>query len=95
MNEHQSLIERRKIASAMLLAAENASVVLGVCAATAGGVGAVSAAIAAALGIGESEARIVLDMQVRRFTSQALTDMRSEIAELDQRIRLYESAGPS
>ncbi|MGM7668964.1 hypothetical protein [Microbacterium sp. A93] len=65
MDERENLVARRQILGAVLLAMENAPRVLQVCANASGDNDVVATALAAAFGISEFEAQIILDMQVK------------------------------
>jgi DNA gyrase/topoisomerase IV subunit A len=78
--------QRREIVAATLFAAEHAEQVLAVCADVDGDEDAAAAAIAAAFGVNDIQARAILQMQLRRFTPHAIEQIRSELADIDGRL---------
>lgn len=88
MTEKQNLQGRRWLLGITLMAAEQASRVLEVCASVEGDDAALNRALCEEFDISSIDAEVVLSLQVRRFTPASIARMRSELAEMERRIAL-------
>lgn len=86
MDERENLIERRRILAVTLLAVEQAPKVLEVCASVSGDNASLVRALAKAFEISEFEAEVITTIQVRRFTPHVTEQLRSEVADINQRL---------
>jgi len=86
MDGRENLLERRRIVSLMLLAAEQAPRLVEVCASVSGDESSARRVLAEAFGVSEMDAQFILDMQVRRFTPPAIERTRSELADIDSQL---------
>ena len=82
----QNLQGRKMAVRAMLRAIEELPLLLEVCAAADQDAAATQAAVAERLQISDSEAQIMLSMQVIRFTPRFAAALRAELAEIEQAI---------
>ena len=85
--DRRNLETRRELIRAYMAALADPAKLLRVCASVSGDADDARAAVAAAFEVSEVAARAILDLQVRRFTPQSIEQARSELTELDRRLR--------
>ena len=92
MDDRQNLLGKRWIVGVMLMAAEQGDRVFEICSTTAGEEGDLNRALCEAFGIGAMAAEVILSMPARRFTPLSIDRLRTELAEVEERLALVEQA---
>lgn len=85
--DRQNLRDRIEIVSAYVKALADPDRLLQVCAASFGDFDNAKAAVAKTFNVSELGARAILELQIRRFTPAAIEQVRSELADLNRRLR--------
>lgn len=83
MDDRENALARRRIIVAMLHAAEHQDELLRACATVEGDAASANAAIRRAFDVDIVQADAVLSMQMRRFTPNAIKQMRAELSDVD------------
>lgn len=83
MDDGENALARRHIIAAMLRAAEHQDELLRVCASVDGDVASANAAIRQAFDVDATQADAILSMQVRRFTPEAIQQLRVELSDVE------------
>lgn len=83
MDDRENALARRHIIVAMLHAAEHQAELLHACATVDGNFASASAAIRKAFDVDAVQADAILSMQVRRFTPEAIQQLRAELSDVD------------
>lgn len=83
MDDRENALARRHIISAMLHAAEHQDELLRTCATVEGDIASANAAIRKAFDVDVIQANAILTMQVRRFTPEAIQQLRVELSDVE------------
>lgn len=83
MDDRENALARRHIIVAMLHAVEHQAELLHACATVDGDFASANAAIRKAFDVDAVQADAILSMQVRRFTPEAIQQMRGELSDVD------------
>lgn len=85
-DDRRNLLARREILAGYVVALERTDELLRVCASVSGDNTDARDAVVAAFDVSEIVADAILGLQVRRFTPAALTGIREQLADIDQRL---------
>jgi DNA gyrase/topoisomerase IV subunit A len=84
--ELRNLLTRREIVSAYVLALQRREDLFRLTSSTPGDADAVGRALAETFDVSDVAAAAILDLQVRRFTPESTEQLRTELADLDERV---------
>lgn len=85
-DDRRHLLARREILAGYVVVLERTDELLRVCASVSGDSADARDAVVAAFDVSEIVADAILGLQVRRFTPAALTGIREQLADIDQRL---------
>lgn len=83
MDDRENALARRHVISAMPYAAEHQDELLRACAAVEGDTASANTAIREAFDVDVIQADAILTMQVRRFTPEAIQQLRVEVSDVE------------
>ncbi|WP_152545331.1 hypothetical protein [Microbacterium sp. CH12i] len=89
MSELENLRGQRQVVAAMLVAANNYQMVMRICASTTGEIEDVTRSLMKELDISDFEAKVILDMQMKKFSPASIAGVRAELIEIDLKIENF------